>query len=281
MESLWRVAFIVAVLTLFGMGCSDQVGPLDPSSSGTGKTIKLTIFAAASLREAFNDIGNRFHADHPDVELVLNYAGSQQLAYQLSQGAPADVYASANPQQMAVAIREARVDASTSRPFAYNRLVVIYPVDNLANIQVLQDLATPGLNIVLAAEEVPVGRYSQMFLDNMSLAAGANFEARVLANVVSYEENVKAVLSKVILGEADAGIVYQSDVSSGFGDRVGVLPIPEQFNILAEYLIAPLRDSHYPEQARAFVDFILSPTGQESLATYGLIPTNPVTGLSR
>ncbi len=240
--------------------------PLEPAN--------LTIFAAASLTEAFTEIGRNFSAEHPGVTVTFNFAGSQQLAQQLGQGAPADVFASANQKQMDVAILEAgRVVSGTAQTFTRNRLVVIYSQDNPAGLSQLQDLAKPGLKLILAAKEVPVGQYSLDFLDKalQDPAFGATFEADVLKNVVSYEENVKSVLAKVALGEGDVGIVYTSDISGEGADKVGRLDIPDALNTIASYPIAVISDSAYPVQAKTFVDYVVSPAGQEVLAKYGFI----------
>lgn len=243
------------------------MAPLEPAN--------LTVFAAASLTDAFNEIGQNFSAAHPGVTVIFNFAGSQQLAQQLGQGAPADVFASANSRQMEVAILEAqRVISGTQRTFVRNRLVVIFPADNPAGITQLQDLTKAGVKLILAAKEVPVGQYSLDFMDKaiQDPAFGATFEDDVLKNVVSYEENVRSVLTKISLGEGDAGIVYTSDISGEGADRVGRLDIPDQLNTIASYPIAVISDSAYPVQAQAFMDYILSPAAQEALVKYGFIP---------
>jgi molybdate transport system substrate-binding protein len=234
----------------------------------------LTVFAASSLTEAFTELGKGFEQEHSGVKVVFNFAGSQQLAQQLGQGAPADVFASANNKQMQVAIEGGRVVSGTQQVFVRNRLVVIYPADNPAGLTQLQDLAKPGLQLVLAAKEVPVGQYALDFLDKASqdAAFGSTFKDDVLKNVVSYEENVKAVLTKVTLGEGDAGIVYTSDISGDAASKVSSLAIPDQLNTIAVYPIAPVSDSANQELANAFIQTVLSSSGQAILTKYGFIP---------
>lgn len=234
----------------------------------------LTIFAAASLTEAFTEIGEAFKAAHPGTEVTFNFTGSQQLAQQLAQGAPADVFASANQLQMEAVVEAGRVVAGNPQVFAHNRLVVIYPKGNPAGLAGLRDLAKPGLKLVLAAKEVPVGGYTIQFLEKASQSSdfGADFMDRVLSNVVSYEENVRAVYNKVALDEADAGIVYATDIPKDNPDAVGKVDIPDKLNVVAEYPIAPVNDSSYPELAGEFVAYLLSPQGQEILAEYGFSP---------
>lgn len=255
---------LLAVL-ISGCGSSTktEANPTEP--------ITLTVFAAASLTEAFTEIGHDFETAQPGVQVIFNFGGSQQLAHQLSQGAPADIFASANTDQMATAIEAERVAASAPQTFVHNRLVVIYPADNPASLARLQDLSQPNLRLILAAEDVPVGRYSQQFLDKAVAdpAFEAGFKDAVLANVVSYEQSVKAVLTKVALGEGDAGIIYSSDVTAEVADQVGQLDIPDNLNTIATYPIAVVSDTAYPDQARAFVAYVLSPDGQDVLARFG------------
>jgi len=160
--------------------------------------------------------------------------------------------------------------------FVRNRLVVIYPNENPAGIQTLRDLAKPGIKLVLAAKEVPVGQYALDFLGKASASPEYTtaFSETVTANIVSYEENVRAVLSKVSLGEADAGIVYTSDVAGEAARTIGRIDIPDQLNTIADYPIAPIKDAPNAELAQHFADYILSPEGQTILANYGFIPVN-------
>jgi len=229
----------------------------------------LTVFAAASLTDAFGEIAGLFEAANPGVTTVFNFAGSNQLATQINEDAPVDVFASANTAQMNAAVESGRIDAAAPVIFVTNRLVVVIPADNPGNIVNLQDLAALDTLIVLAAEGVPAGHYSLEFLDLASAdpAFGESFREDVLANVVSYEENVRSVLNKVSLGEADAGIVYTSDLVGIEG--VSQVEIPDALNVLAEYPLAILNDSPNADMARAFISYILSPEGQQVLSDYG------------
>ncbi|MGQ0602262.1 MAG: molybdate ABC transporter substrate-binding protein [Anaerolineales bacterium] len=241
------------------------------------RPITLTVFAAASLKDAFTELGERFEMSNAGVTVSFNFAGSQQLAQQLVEGAPADVFASANQKQMDSAIDGGRIAKGATQPFVKNRLVVIVPADNPAQIVALADLARPGLKLILAAREVPVGQYSLDFLEKTQADStfAVGFKDAVLNNVVSYEENVRAVLSKVSLGEADAGIVYTSDVSGDGAEQIGRIEISDDLNTIAIYPIAPVGDSAHAETARAFVDFVLSSEGQATLKRYGFISITP------
>ena len=217
----------------------------------------LTVFAAASLVDAFKEIGQNFEEANPGVNVTFNFAGSQQLAQQLGQGAPADVFASANATQLKVAVDAGRVADGTSRVFVKNRLVVVTP-NTGTKVNTLQDLATPGLKLVFAAKAVPVGQYTLDFLNKAASdpAFGANYPSNVLANVVSYEDNVRSVLAKVALGEADAGVVYVSDVIANPKNPISRIEIPSSLNVIASYPVAKVSDSPNAALAQKFIDYL-------------------------
>lgn len=268
--TIHRLKYLLLITIL--VGCSSQQGQQsenEQSSSG-----RLVIFAATSLTEAFTELAQTFKQEHPGVEIILNFAGSQQLAQQLAQGAPADIFASANEEQMEAVISAKRIDPGSEQIFAANRLVIIYPADNPGNLETIAGLANPGLRLILAAPEVPAGQYAQDFLDKTAAdpTYGPDFAAKVQENIVSFEENVRAVLSKVVLGEADAGIVYQSDLNAETAANVGQIPIPDSLNTIAAYPLAAINNSSRPELAAEFLAFVLSPAGQAILANYGFNP---------
>jgi molybdate transport system substrate-binding protein len=236
----------------------------------------LTVFAASSLTNAFNDIADAFTAKNPDVDIVFNFGSSSTLAAQLAQGAPGDVFASANQKQMQVAVDAGRIVEPTA-VFARNRLIIIVPADNPAAIQSPRDLATSGLQLVLAAPGVPVRDYTDSMLEKLSAdpAYGATFQPDVMANVVSEEDNVRQVVAKVSLGEAQAGVVYFSDVTPDVSDLIMSIPVPDAVNTIAAYPIGITSDSAAPELAQAFVDFILSDDGQAILKHWNFIGKCP------
>jgi molybdate transport system substrate-binding protein len=236
----------------------------------------LIVFAASSLTDAFTEISIAFVDAHPDVHIVYNFAGSSTLAAQLDQGAPADVFASANWRQM-LSVREAGHIAGFPRTFALNRLVLITPADNPAEVESLHNLADPGLKLVLAAPAVPVRDYTNTMLEKLAADPdyGQPYRDAVLANVVSEEDNVRQVLLKVALGEADAGIVYQSDVTPDTAADVRLFPIPNAVNSLARYPIATVASAAESELAQAFVDYVLSPEGQTIIERWGFVPAYP------
>jgi molybdate transport system substrate-binding protein len=256
-ESIMREPFR-AIASIIGLALLVGCSAVQPGGT-------INVYAAASLTEAFEDIGRAFEETNPGSDVVFNFAGSQQLATQINEGAPAHVFASANAKQMDAVIAGGRISVAQVTIFARNRLVVITPPDNPGGIDTLRDLARPGLRLVLAADVVPVGGYSLTVLDNAAAAGyGADFRQRVLANVVCYEDNVRGVVSKIALGEADGGIVYATDAATA---AVRSLAIDEPLNVVASYPIAALDDAG--AGATAFVAYVASADGQAVLARHG------------
>lgn len=277
----FRIISLCLLIALLFSACAPQatsaataVAPTRSATAAPAPARTLTVMAAASLTESFTELGKLFEAQNPGVRVTFNFAGSQQLAQQLDQGAEADVFASASKKYMEAAVTSKRVAQEDAMTFVTNRLVVIFPKDNPAGLKELKDLAKPGLKLDLADKSVPVGQYSLDFLDK-AVGDSANYDAAfkdaVLANVVSYETDVKAVVSKVVLGEADAGIVYVTDYNAEAAE-LGKLDIPDALNSIASYPIAAISDSENADLASAFVALILSPEGQEIMARYGFIP---------
>lgn len=231
---------------------------------GLGCAQKVTVFAASSLTEAFEDMAQAFEAAHGGAKVVLNFAGSSTLSAQILQGAPADVFASANREQMATVAAEGLV-AGEAADFAGNKLVVITPKNSA--VASLADLAGSDVKVVLAAPEVPVGAYARTALEKLNAEYGPDFKTRVEANLVSEEPNVRQAAAKVELGEADAAIVYSTDAA--VLQNVSIIEIPDAYNVLASYPLAVLSDAAQPELARAFVDFVLSDEGRAILAKRG------------
>ena len=231
----------------------------------------LTVFAAASLAGAFHDVARAFERAHPGVHVRLNLAGTQALVAQIEEGAAADVFAAADEQWMEAMKAHHRIDGEPAL-FARNRLVVIVPRSNPGRIGKLADLARPGVKVVIGADNVPVGRYGREMLGRLAALPGfgADFAARVLARVVSQEENVKGVVGKVQLGEADAGVCYRSDVTPAVARAVRVIEIPDSANVVASYPIAVVAGAAHAALARAFVARVLGPEGRRALERNGL-----------
>ena len=258
-------AIFLAVLTL-----SSACG-----GSGSGRSIK--VFAAASLADAFAEIAQEFESQNAGVSVKLNLAGSQRLRSQLELGARADVFASANTVQMDRAVDADLIEGSPAAFFfATSNLAVIASSESgSGRVHTLEDLAEPGVSLVLAHSSVPAGAYARQLLENLSGDAsrfGEDFSVRVLENVVSEETNVRNVEQKVILGEADAAIVYRPGAERALAsasEDINLVPVPAEHNVDATYPIAVLNDSERPRLAAAFVAFVLSGEGQAILGKHG------------
>lgn len=251
-------------MLIAGSGHSSAQTPARPTGA-------LIVFAAASLTEPFTAIGKRLEATHSGLKILYNFGGSPMLRTQLEQGARADVFASADAAQMELAKKSGVVQGETPI-FVKNRLVVIVPRGNPGKVATLQDLARPGLKLDLAAPQVPGGHYSRQALSTANAEYGADFAERALRNVVSEEDNVKQVVTKVQLGEADAGIVYISDVTTKVSNDVLMILIPDAFNQLATYPIALTQGVRNRVAAEFFISFVLSSEGQAVLKAHNFIP---------
>jgi molybdate transport system substrate-binding protein len=234
-------------------------------------TRELMVFAASSLTEPFREIGKQIELSYPGLKVVYNFGGSAALRMQLEQGAHADVFASADSVQMEQAKKNGVVQGDT-RIFVKNRLVVIVPLSNTAQIRTFCDLGKPGVKLDLANVNVPVGNYSRQAIAKASAVCGAEFEQRTLKNVVSEEENVKQIVTKIQLGEADAGIVYVSDVTAKVNKDVRTIVIDDAYNQTASYPIALTTAVKNRATAEVFIAFVLSPEGQVLLRGHGFIP---------
>jgi molybdate transport system substrate-binding protein len=265
---------LIIIFLLAGAACTTLPNSVASMPVSYSKT--LTVLAAASLTESFTELGKIFETRNPGVKVVFNFSSSLQLAQQLAQGAEADVFASASIKYSDVAVAAKRVNQADVVLFAKNRLIVAYPKKNPGSLKTLTDLAKPGLKLVLADKSVPVGQYALDFFEKAAKdpAFDPTFKENALKNVVSYEENVKAVLIKVSLAEADAGIVYVTDITPDAAKKVDTIDIPYALNTIATYPIAPVSDSRSPSLAKAFIALVLSPEGQAVLSKYGFIPAS-------
>jgi molybdate transport system substrate-binding protein len=248
------VVLTVAALALAGCGGGDDDSG---GNSGAAAPSELKVFAAASLTGAFTKLGEQYAAANGGDKVTFNFAGSQALATQIQQGAPADVFASADITNM----DKVKDLVGAPQVFASNQLQIVVEKGNPKGVKGLDDLANPDLKVVLAAPEVPVGRYGQQALE----------KAGVTVKPVSQEQDVKAVVSKVSLGEADAGIAYVTDVTAG-GDQVEGVEIPEDQNVIAAYPIAAVKAAKDQPGAQAFMDLVLAAEGQQVLEEYGFLP---------
>jgi len=245
-------AALLAATLLGAAACGGE-----SSSSGAKASSGIDVFAASSLTDAFTELDADFTAAHPGIDVSLNFSGSNDLVTQMQQGAPADVFASADTTNMG----KAGDLVNTPQVFAGNTLAIAVAPGNPEHISELADLSHASLKVVLGAPDVPIGKYA---LESLDLAG-------VTVSPVSLELTTKGIVTKVALGEADAGIVYVTDVTAAEG-KIDSVPIPEAQNVIASYPIATLVSSASGTDAQAFVDLVLSDQGQRVLATYGFLP---------
>lgn len=251
LKSLAAVAAVAALAPLAACGSSDDNAGAQPSGQ-SGRT--LTVFAAASLESTFDTIGQQFEAANPGVKVTFDYDGSSTLVSQIEQGAPADVFASADEPNMA----KLAGTAQNPQDFATNVLEIATPPGNPKHVKTFQDLARPGTKVVVCAPEVPCG----------SAAAKVEKVAKTTIKPVSQEQAVTDVLAKVTSGDADAGLVYVTDVKAA-GSKVTGVTFPEAAKVVNTYPIATLKDSKNTATAKQFVDFVRSAEGQKVLTDAG------------
>jgi molybdate transport system substrate-binding protein len=252
MRTLARAAAAAAGLALLATGCGG-------GADGSAETITLRVFAAASLQEPFEELGEEFETQHDGVEVELDLAGSSTLVEQIRQGAPADVFASANPETMDTLV-EAGLHGADPVDFTSNTLRIAVPAGNPAGVTDLASLTEEGLNLVVCAPEVPCGAAAE----TVERAAGLEFAP------VSEEQSVTDVLSKVTSGEADAGLVYATDVRRA-GDQVEGVDVPEAQEAVNVYPITTVEGAENAALGQDFVDLVTGVAGQEILAGYGFV----------
>ncbi|HZV78151.1 MAG TPA: molybdate ABC transporter substrate-binding protein [Candidatus Binatus sp.] len=260
-----RFAGAAASVLLLAFAPLTTRSPAHAAATGT-----LTVFAAASLKDAFTDLAAKFESAHPGVNVRFNFDGSQILETQIANGAPADVFASADQRWMEAAVSGGLVNNQAE--FARNSLVMIAQFD--VHVHSLRDLTRDGLKLAICAEQEPCGRYTRIALQKMSAdkTYWPTYGEQVLRNVATQEQNVEAVVQKVLLGEADAGFVYATDVTQKGGVKLLNYPVPDQDQVIATYPIARVKASAQSQLAQAFIDYVLSEEGQAVLRSYGFRP---------
>ena len=253
----------------------DAAGCRPRTAAAASDRVELTVFAAASLRDAFGAVKSSYEASHPEVAVTFSFDGSGTLRTQLEQGARADLFASAdevNPGKLV----DAGLAAGEPVPFAGNRLALVVPAGNPAGIISPFDLARPGVRLVGAGATVPITEYAAQMVGTLAGLPGAprDFAAAVEANVVSREDNVRAVLAKVELGEGDAAIVYATDATAA-GDAVELIPLPDEVNVPVTYAAVVLRDAPHQQAAARFLAWLAGAEGQAVLARFGFTAPAP------
>jgi molybdate transport system substrate-binding protein len=265
--TIWTVT--VVGLTSCGGGTGADAG--DEGGGRGEEQSTLTVFAASSLTDAFGELAKTFEERNPGVEVRQSFESSSTLLTQIQQGARADVFATAADEELDAAVDDGLV-AREPEVFARNREVILVPQANPANIRGMEDLAKPGVKLVLAEEGVPAADYALEILRKANPVYGADFKQDVLSNVVSRESDVRASVSRVALGDADATFGYASDYTPDIRDQIRVIQIPEDINIIATYPMATLKGAQSPELARRWENLVLSDDGQRGLEKWGFEP---------
>jgi molybdate transport system substrate-binding protein len=262
--------FVFSCLLVALAGCG---GERDEAAAAGEHGGTLTVLAASSLTDAFGELSNTFEEQNPGGEVRTSFAASSALLAQIQQGAPADVFASADLQKMDAAVEDGLV-AGEPETFVRNREVVIVPRPNPADIRSFRDLSKPGIRLVLAQDEVPAAEYAEDILDNAAEDPeyGPEFRQAVLINIVSREADARASVNRAVVGDADATFGYASDVTPDIRDRVRVVPIPENLNVIATYPIAVLEESQNKALAKEWIELVTSDEGQRVLEKWGFEP---------
>ena len=264
-------AMLVSGVTLAGIvGCGGVSGR-EAGDGGRPQGGTLTVLAASSLIDAFGVLANRFEEQNPGVKVKLSFESSSTLLAQIQQGAPADVFASAAEEEMNIAVEDGLVKGEPE-VFVKNREIVMVPKDNPANIRRFRDVAKPDVKLVLAGKDVPAADYALEILGKAKGEYGADFEKDVLSNVVSRESDVRASVNRVVVGDADATFGYASDYTPDIRDKVKIVQIPPDLNIVATYPIAALEGARSPELTKQWVELVTSEEGQRVLQQWNFEP---------
>ncbi len=280
-----RLVVLIATLAFLLAACSSAASPSPAPATAAPATAAptvaatsapgggLTIFAAASLKAVLAKVKTTYEAAHAGITLTISTDSSSALETQIEQGAPADVFLSAdttNPQKLV----DKSLAAGSLVKFAGNLLTVIVPTANPASIQTPKDLANAGVKVIAAGDTVPITKYATMLVANLAKETGypADFAAKYTANIVSKEDNVAAVVAKIELGEGDTGIVYVTDAKTS--TKVATIAVPDTANVPATYSGVVVKASANADAAAAFLTWFAGPDGQAILASFGFLPPN-------
>ena len=243
------------------------------SSASCEESLQLTVFCGAGLSGAFNEIG-QLYQNASGIKVEFNFDGAPALRAQIEQGAYADLLACADYKHMNALRAEGYINNSTVRTFAENEMAVVVPLHNPASILCLADLARPGTLVLMGTLELPAGYHAREALSKLANDSeyGPDYRDKVMANIVSQETTVNRIVSKVALGEADAGFAFASDVSPAMVGKVNKISIPDRCNVAVDFPIGALIQSSHPREAQNFIDLVMSPQGQAVLEKYEFIP---------
>ncbi len=269
MKEIGLLLFILLAAALFIAGCTGVQGEEKPVE--TGAEGELIVYTAASLTGVSHDLGSAFESMYPGTKITFNLAGTQTIKNQIQMGAYADVFMSASTRYTNELMGGGYLVNDTVRKFTSNYIVIIVPSGNPGNIQSYTDLARPGVKIAMGTGEVPVGINTRIVLDKLSASPDTpdGWKDAVFQNVVTYENAEPGIVTKVSLGEVDAGFVYESSFSAAKTGTLELIPIPGEYNALQIYTLGILTDSRNKKTGETFIEFILSDEGQTILKEYG------------
>jgi len=267
------VFFVFTVLAIsLLVGCGKNAAP-PVAAPVKQKPVEIQVLAASSQTEAFTEIKTVFEKAHPNVTVNLSFASSSSLRAQIENGAKPEVFASADEKNIKIPAGNGLIDGEYV-PYSHNHVVVILPKANKANINTLADLAKAGVRLVGCDPQVPIGNYTSQVIKKLDDSGkyGAGFATKINANMKSIEPNVKAVVTKVVMGDADAGFCYASDVTKNVVDDLIVLQIPKEYDVMATAYIGVVKDCPSPELGREFIATVLSDEGQAIMKKLGILP---------
>jgi len=275
--SIVLIAIILLISAMIVAGCTSPTPTPAPASTPTPAPVPkttITVFAAASLSAAFNQTAAQFETLHPEVHIVYNFDSSGTLQTQIEQGAQPDVFASAATSNMNALKNKGLMNNSTVVNFAKNKLALIVPVNNPANITGLADLNRTGLKLVVCGSTVPCGKYTIQMLQTLrnTTGYGSAYYDAVVANEKSQEPSATSAVTKVATGEADVAVVYASDVQEKYQGSVKTLAIPDSLNVIATYPVGVTSGSKNQALAKMFVDYVVSADGQAIMASSHFLP---------
>ena len=233
----------------------------------------IKVFAPSSMTDAAKELAAAYEAANPGVKVAIEVGHSPTQRLQLLQGARGDVFITASQKDMDDAIQDQSVDGGANKVFATNQLIVVLPAQNPANLQTLADLAKPGVRLLVAVVDTPIGKVTLIALDKMDKQIGSGFKDKVLANIVSNEAGVKPIVSKMQLGEADAGIVFVTDAVAA--PALKTIAVPPEMNVISQLNVAPLAEALHPQHAAGFTALVTSAEGQAILKKWGFLPGKP------
>lgn len=264
-----RITPLVIALLVLLSACAAPPTTADPAAEKPAQPLTLKVFAPSSLTEAAKDLGAAFEKSNPNVKVSFEFGHSPTQRLQFTEGATGDVFITASQKDMDDAIADKTVAEGSASVFARNQLIIVLPADNQAGLANLEDLGKPGVRLLVAVADTPIGKVTMTSLDKMDKQFANGFKGNVEANIVSKESGVKPIVSKIKLGEADAGIVFSTDAISA--PELKTIQIPAELNVITQLNVAPLSKATNADPAAKFTAFMLSDEAQEILKKWGFL----------